>query len=610
MRSAGRSLTSRLSAVGLVTLIGAGWALSQPRIAHAFPFETFRWVWGDNAMGELGNNSDQPPSKPQLSFALPAGTFLTRIAAGNNGGVTGNHSLGMDQNRHVWAWGQNISGEAGDGGSGQIRLFAPVQVCAAGQAAPCSEFLGDVTAIAAGGLHSLAVDSFSNVWAWGSNQFGQLGSNVGASSPVPVRNNALFAQLHQVPGVPFITAVAAGVAHSLALDSHGVVWAWGLNSDGQLGLGSLNNQVFALPISFPEGEVITAIAAGTFHSLALDSTGSVWAWGSNNSGQLGISSFDARRNAPAKLIFFPSGTRIVAISGGSSHSLALDSNGNVFAWGANSSGQLGNGQTIEQRAPTQTIFPDGTPRIRSIAAGGSFNLAVDANRVTWAWGSNGLGQLGDDHAPVSSSLPVRASFPDNTNIFAIAAGGFHSLALETRLFVFDLEAVIDFDSQTISPRLLPESLTGDSVAVDTTSVALDRAGKKLRVTHSVTDAAGNTLSLVLTDKRKKPTAVALAVESVRYNGGTPLTVPKNRIKARWKTDTNGAIASLVQRVVFDGVDGVIKITTHYAAADNQTEIKVKTPAGKEQLTAAGMVLIQAATMNGALGFSDGQHLWR
>jgi hypothetical protein len=130
------------------------------------------------------------------------------------------------------------------------------------------------------------------------------------------------------------------------------------------------------------------------------------------------------------------------------------------------------------------------------------------------------------------------------------------------------------------------------------------------VTHTATDAAGNTLVLVMTDKRKKPTAVALTLESVQYNGGAPLILAKNRIKTHWKTDTNGATVALRQRVVFDGVDGVIKITTHYVAADNQTEIKVKTPAGKEHLTAAGLVLMQAATMNGALGFSDGQHLWR
>lgn len=607
MRIAGRAPASRLLTVGLIISICGAAALPHPTPARAFPFESARWVWGDNTRGELGNNSDQDTARPLRSNTVfPAGTQLTRIAAGSNVPLSGSHSLAVDRDRHVWAWGFNFRGQVGDGG--QASVFGPVRVCGPGQTAPCSAFLGDITAVAAGGLHSLALDIFSNVWAWGANDFGQLGSNVGASSPFPVRNNALFAQLHQVPGTPSVKAIAAGVGHSLALDSRGVVWAWGENGEGQLGLGNFNHMVFALPITFPAGEAITAIAAGAAHSLALDSAGNVWAWGRNGNGQLGISSFDANRNAPAKLIHFPPNTRLIAIAAGGSHSLALDSGGNVWAWGANAAGQLGNGQNIQQHGPTNTIFPNGTPRILSISAGGSHNLAVDANHNTWAWGTNGEGQLGNELPPAPSNVPVRANFPEGTRIVAIAAGGFHSLALESRS-IFDVEVVLDFDALAVQPRLLPESFTQDPIDLQTTSETLDRKGKKLLVTHTMTDAAGNTLVLVLTDLRKKPTVVSLELESVRYNDGAVLTLPKNRIKTRWKMDASGAVIKLGQHLFVEAVDGVTRINTQYLAAENQTRIKVKTPAGRQRFTFPGLVTVQAGTTNGALGFSDGEHVW-
>lgn len=605
MRISGRAPASHLFTVGLIALIGGAAVLPHPTPARAFPFESSRWVWGNNSSGELGNNADQIADHPIRSNPFSAGTQLTRISAGNQPGMVGSHSLAVDRDRHVWGWGLNGRGQVGDGG--QMARFGPVRVCASGQAAPCSEFLNDITAASAGGLHSLAVDTFSNVWAWGSNESSQLGSNVGTSSSLPVRNNALFAQLHQIPGTPSVTAIAAGGHHSLALDSRGVVWAWGLNADGQLGLGNFSNMVVALQLTFPAGTVITAIAGGGFYSLALDSAGNVWAWGSNHRGQLGISSFDANRNTPVKLTLFPANTRIVAIAAGGEHSLALDSGGNLFAWGANTFGQLGNGQNIDQFGPTRAIFPVGTPRILRISAGGSHNLAVDATNNVWAWGVNDRGQLGNPQV-ASSNLPVRSDFPAGTRIVAVAAGGFHSLALESQS-IFDIEVVLDFDAQTALPRLLPEGFTHDPVDLQTTSETLDRKGKKLRVTHTLTDTAGNTFVLVLTDRRKNPTVVVLELESVQYNGGAVLTLPKNRIKTRWKTDGSGAIIKLGQRLIVEADEGVTKITTQYLAADNETKIKVKTPAGKEHFTAPGLVTVQVGTVNGGLGFTDGEHIW-
>src|SRR5688572_28781881 len=197
MRIAARTtMVSRVLVIGLLTLLGA-------TPAAAFPFETFRWVWGENSKGELGNFSDQNPDRPLLSSALPPGTQLTRIVGGSNAPLLGSHSLAVDRNQNVWAWGFNIYGQVGSGAD--PSAFGPVKVCAT-QTNPCDQFLRDITGVAAGGLHSLAVDIQSNVWAWGNNDSGQLGSRVG-NTAVPVRNNALFAQLHQLPGPPSVKAI-------------------------------------------------------------------------------------------------------------------------------------------------------------------------------------------------------------------------------------------------------------------------------------------------------------------------------------------------------------------------------------------------------------------
>ena len=589
-------LSFRLRAMGLIVAL-AGATLGHPSPAAAFfPFSTHRWVWGENTQGELGNNANVRIGKPQRNSSLPSGGSITGLAAGSNSPLLGSHSLALDRFSNLWAWGYNVYGQVGTG-TGGASVFGPVQV------------LGDVTAFSAGGLHTLAVDTFSNVWGWGANESGQVGSNIGAATATPTRNNALFAQLHQLPGPPWVKAVAAGSHHSLALDSRGVVWSWGNNSDGQLGLGRVASQVFALQVTFPESVVITAIAAGAYHSLALDSAGNAWAWGNNHNGQLGISSFDEERFTPVKLTFFPPNTRLVAISAGGSHSLALDSAGNVFAFGGNILGQLGNGQTIDQHGPTRTIFPAGTPAIVKIAAGGDHNLALDTQHRVWTWGNNGEGQLGNQNVPAFSTVPVVASIPDGTHIVGIAAGAYHSLALESESFLFDLEAVLDLQPLASRALVSPQAATPDvSLDLSTVSENLDRAGRKVLDTTTVTDSAGHTMVLTATRKTGSK-STAIEITSVQYNGGAPIVPPRNSIKTRWSLDAAGAVRSLRQSVQLKEPGNKLKLSSRWDASSGQTAIKVTAPSGRQTFTEPGMVTVQMGTSNGSLRFSDGTHIW-
>lgn len=229
-----------------------------------------------------------------------------------------------------------------------------------------------IVAIAAGWRHSLALDANGNVWAWGFNGYGQLGDGTTISSATPVQV--------QFPAAIAITAIAAGYDHSLALDTYGRVWTWGDNIDGQLGDGTTTNSSTPVMVLSSSGSLlsgVTAIAGGGIHSLALDTNGNVWAWGANFYGALGNGSADfIPHPTPSPVGGLP--VIVVAIAGGGYHSLALDSTGQVWAWGWNSSGQLGDGTTIDRYMPVQVMTASANPfsGVSQIAAGTEHSLAL------------------------------------------------------------------------------------------------------------------------------------------------------------------------------------------------------------------------------------------
>ncbi|MBM4055222.1 MAG: RCC1 repeat- and reductase domain-containing protein [Planctomycetes bacterium] len=277
--------------------------------------------------------------------------------------------------------------------------------------------------LSAGGYHSLALDSTGSVWSWGKNTQGQLGRSDDNDKPGKViveDEEVVFA------------SVAAGENHSLALSSSGEVWAWGENDDGQLGDNSTNESDTPLKIdSFyfePTDEndtvIATAIAAGKNHSLALLPDGSVYAWGSNENGQLG-QSFLTESLIPLKVEEL-SDTVIVAIAAGDDHSLALSEDGEVYAWGSNKKGQLGD-ESISDISHTPVSIEE-LEEIQSIAAGGTFNLALDNDGNVWAWGNNELGQAGNSSGGI---LNEPAQIVNLSTIDKIAAGESHSLAIKS-----------------------------------------------------------------------------------------------------------------------------------------------------------------------------------
>jgi alpha-tubulin suppressor-like RCC1 family protein len=257
-----------------------------------------------------------------------------------------------------------------------------------------------------GELHSAAVKPDGTVWAWGDNQFGEIGDGTTIDRRTP----------RQTRVVSNMVSVACGSGFTVALKADGTVWSWGRNNVGQLGGGELSGRTTPDQISLTN---IVSIAAGSFGGYALRNDGVVFAWGANTNGQVGDGT-TATRRTPVQV---GSITNAVAIAAGDSTAFAVLSDGTVRAWGSNQKGQAGVGSSDNNKfTPVQV---SSLSNIVAVAGGGSHTLALSSNQLVWAWGDNTYGQVGDGTTTRRPS-PVLLSL---TNVVSIAAGENHSLAI-------------------------------------------------------------------------------------------------------------------------------------------------------------------------------------
>ncbi|MBI1921500.1 MAG: hypothetical protein HYS23_10540 [Geobacter sp.] len=370
----------------------------------AFRNTTTTMAWGYNAFGQVGNNSTEESSTP-VSTGLVG---MTGMSVGSN------HSLAFMNNSTVRAWGYNGYGQLGNGDNEYVPKIVPVKVVN----------LSGVTAVAAGGYHSLALKSGGTVWAWGSNGNGRLGtgsSDERSDDPTEVTATYTGAPL------PLFTKIAAGGSHSVALASDGKVWTWGYNGDGQLGIGSTDERNKPVQVMKNATTALTdvkLIAAGGAFTVAVNTEGSVdkiWAWGYNGYGQLGQNPTTTSTSPYAvevSGITLGATETIIAISAGADHVLAVTSDGKLWAWGLNRYGQLGDGTTTDVYTPkditTLTSFTvdtsgltiDGVSRIMAV---GLHSLARSGGKLK-AWGYNAYGQLGNGTKTTSpTSTPVNVT---------------------------------------------------------------------------------------------------------------------------------------------------------------------------------------------------------
>ncbi|MCL1993505.1 MAG: hypothetical protein FWG66_11230 [Spirochaetes bacterium] len=300
-----------------------------------------------------------------------------------------------------------------------VAVAFPVTSCRAPAAASQTllpQALG-WAAVAAGGVHTVAVTAGGQLWAWGFNEFGQLGDGTNESRNLPTR----------IGSAGNWASVAAGTVHTLAVTTDGQLWAWGENERGQLGLGDNENRNEPVRVNLPDGTPANwvFVAADGAHSLAITADGQLWAWGENERGQLGLGD-NISRNEPARV-----GTMSdwIFAATGDSHSFAITAAGELWAWGWNNFGQLGDGTWTDRNAPVRIGIGAAT-NWAYVAAGGAHSVAITVEGEIWAWGLNASGQLGDG-TEVMRNAPVPAGAPAGVAWASVSAGGVYTIAITT-----------------------------------------------------------------------------------------------------------------------------------------------------------------------------------
>jgi len=200
------------------------------------------------------------------------------------------------------------------------------------------------------------------------------------------------------------------------------LYSWGYNVDGQLGNGNTTNQTTPVKVSLPAGVTATAAAAGQDHSLAVGSDGKLYAWGVNTDGQLGNGTTNS--SSTPVVVSMPAGVTATAVAAGADHSVALGSNGSVYDWGYNGFGQLGNGTTNNSTTPVKVTLPAGvTPT--AVAAGQAMTEILDSAGDVYAWGGGDAGALGDGgtgtaRTPVKVKSGATALISATSHVVAVA----------------------------------------------------------------------------------------------------------------------------------------------------------------------------------------------
>ena len=345
------------------------------------------WAWGDNKTGQLGSGDNLTSETPTR---IVSDTDWNLIAAG------GFHNLALKNDGSLWAWGNNGSGQIGDASTSHRK--APKQIG--------SDI--DWSAIAAGGKHSVALKSDGTLWAWGENSTGQLGDGSTSSSNIP----------QQIGSDSDWQNIAAGDAHTLAIKNDGSLWAWGSNWNGQLGNASTTQS--NSPVQIGTDHDWTVIAAGFRHSAAIKNDGSLWSWGLNVWGQLGTND-TTQRTSPVRVGLDNDWDEIKAAY---RHTVAIKTNGTLWAWGTNEYGELGDNSNSSRKTPVQI---GSASDWAAISAKQFHTLAVKSDGTFWGWGDNGFHQLGNQ---IVSKRTLPEQVGSTTDWSEVSGGDFHSVAIK------------------------------------------------------------------------------------------------------------------------------------------------------------------------------------
>jgi len=392
------------------------------------------FTWGRNNNGQLGigTTGGQQNSPQQVGLDRNWQT----ISAGNS------HNLAIKTTGTLWAWGRNGDGQIGIGSNASM-FNSPQQI---GTATNWSK-------ISAGDEYCIALKTDGTLWTWGDNTYGQLGDNsiVDKNTPVQIGTATDWVQ------------IAAGTDHTLALKSNGTLWAWGRNNVGQFGTALPTSSL--VPIQIGSDTNWSKIVAGREHSIGIKTDNSYWVWGANTNGQFGNNSTTSS-STPIPITGF---NNPIHISKGHQHSVVIKQGGTLWATGGNASGQLGNGNNTQQTSEVQEntlannwIF---------VSSKVSHTIAIKSNGDMYAWGANLFGQLGDGSASAKNT-PTIITCPllsieehissEKINIYPNPTNGIITIPSEfaiKKIVIYDLSGKLLFEKELHSSTIDVQNLS-------------------------------------------------------------------------------------------------------------------------------------------------------
>lgn len=387
-----------------------------------------------NTKGQLGVGNVTPQSSP---VAVVGGLVFQNVKVGLGLAEDGfNSTFGLTNAGTAYAWGANASGELGVGNV--TAQSSPVAV------------LGGLTfsALAAYGASTFGLTPSGALYAWGINSNGQLGiGNVTPqSSPIVVLGGLTFQAVYQGNGAPTLGSAVFGLATS------GALYAWGLNTSGELGIGNVTPQ--SSPVAVLGGLTFSKIwtskgSNGAADVYGLTTSGLLYAWGLNSSGELGIGN-STPQSSPVLVL---GGLSVAKVIPGNRYALFLTTTGALYATGVNTDGELGIGNVTSQSSPVLVlgglVFKDvGTWTNANNATTGGCSIGVTTNGAVYAWGVNTSGNLGvGDTNPRSSPVAVvgglLSTVQDSlfTQVVAVTAGNTYSVTLQQYCATFGATSI-------------------------------------------------------------------------------------------------------------------------------------------------------------------------
>lgn len=442
------------------------------------------WGWGYNGAYNIGTGSGIPDFVNSNSPIAVYGnkTFCKIFASDEFNGLPA--SFAIDKNGKAWAWGFNDYGQLGDNSTTNRRT--PVAVC--GNKIFSNIYVGYTTASWTSAddiprAFVIGIDNNNIAWSWGSNLAGVLGNGNKAYHCVPILVNstrtfckiatsaytsltldknglAQFSGLTNIYGNKTVCEIALSLESYYIIDNAGKAWAWGANAFGQLGDNSTTSRVTPVQVygskTFCKITGNNATFSGDAFTLAIDKYNKAWAWGINTSGQLGNNSVTSRRTPVAVC----GNKTFCQICAGYDHVLAIDKNGKAWGWGGNYFGSVGDGSTVCRSSPVAVY---GNKTFCKIFAINALSIAIDKDNKLWGWGY--------DQSTITNSeailTPKRIIIGSSNNNFCDVAlggsyGGYMFLDTDGKGWAWGYNVCGLLGLNTNAPVLSPRQICGNN----------------------------------------------------------------------------------------------------------------------------------------------------